>query len=162
MEPAPNSPTMPQQIARIAAVTGVALTALGIGVIALGTALYDRGALAFPVLVQIAVLAGEVGLGMVPCIMLLNAARLVHKGGLTRAKSTSIAGGLVLLPYIGAAALFRMFANPCWDNPTCTGGSSFEDAVLKGGIIFLMLAAAVALLISPILLGVVHRSADQG
>lgn len=156
-----HSHRMPHRFARLATITGVVLAALGVGALIAGSALYDSGVLAFPILLQIAVLAGEVGFGTVPCVMLLRAAQLARKEDVAQARSASVTGGLVLLPCIGAAALFRLVANPCWDNPTYSGGASFEDGILKAGILILLLAAVMALLLSPIFLVLVRRSADQ-
>jgi hypothetical protein len=138
-------------LARLTTVA-VALTILGTG-----TALYVRGPLAFPSAVQVGTVLGAVGLGAIPCFLLLQAARLTAAEDAPQARSASLAGGLVLLPGIGVAAIFRLIANPCWDNLTCTSGSSIEDGVLTIGILILLLAAAVALLLSPVLFSFTGR-----
>lgn len=156
-----GSHRVPQWIATVATVTCVGLAALGLIAVVVGTALYDSRVLTFPVVVQVVVMAVGICLGAVPCTILLRAAGLAWMGDLTGARSASIAGGLVLLPGIGVAAFFRMFANPCWNNPTCTSDPSLEDGILKIGILVLMPAAAVALLITPILLGLARKSIRQ-
>ncbi len=156
-----RSAPISQWMAYLAAVAGAVLAALGVCAVVLGTALYDDRVLRFPIGVQIAIVVGVVGLGMVPCQMLLRAAKLARRADLPAARSASLAGGVVLLPGIGAVALFRVFANPCWDNPSCTGGSSLEDSILKAALLVLLLAAAVALLLSPLLLRAARRSTEH-
>lgn len=156
-----SSAPISQWMAQLAAVAGVVLAALGVVAVALGAALYDSGALGFPIGVQIAVVVGVVGLGVVPCRMLLRAAESVFRADLTAARKASLAGGAVLLPGIGAVAAFRAFANPCWDNPGCTGGSSVEDNILKAALLVLLVSAAVALLLLPLLLRTPPRSTEQ-
>jgi hypothetical protein len=144
-------------LARVTTVAAVALTILGIGTLITGAALYVRGPLGFPLAVQVGIVLGAVGLGAIPCFLLLQAARLASGEDAPRARSASLAGGLVLLPGIGLAAIFRLIANPCWDNPTCTTGSPIEDGILTIGILILLLAAAVALLLSPLLFSITRR-----
>jgi hypothetical protein len=143
---------------RVVPVAAVILTVLGIGTVIVGTALYIWGPLAFPSWVNVAVVAVEIGLGTIPCMMLVRAARLWREVDENQTRYTSIASGLLLLPGIGVVALFRVFANPCWDNPTCTGGSSIEDSVLLIGIVVLLLAAVVAILLLPVMLTITARS----
>lgn len=148
-------------MAQLATVTGSVLAALGVSAVVLGTALYDHEVLDFPTGVQIAVVVGVVGLAMVPCTMLLRAAQWVLRGNPTAATSASIGGGVVLLTGVGAVAFFKVFANPCWDNPSCTDGSSVADSILAAALLILLLAAAVALLLSPLLLHSARRSAEH-
>jgi hypothetical protein len=146
---------------RLSTKIAVVLVILGVGAVIVGTALYDHGTLAFPLLVPGAIFVGEIAIGTIPCIMLLRAARLTGTLDLARVRNASIAGGLVLLPASGVTALFSVVANPCWDNPSCTGGATVEDGVLKAGIFALILAAAVALVTTPILLNRVRSSEER-
>lgn len=150
-----------QWMAQLAAIAGAVLAALGVVAVILGTVLYDSRALGFPIGVQIAVEVGIVGLGVVPVWMLLRAAKLVLQADLTAASAVSLSGGMVLLPCIGAVALFRILANPCWDNPSCTGGSSVEDSLLQAALIVSLLSAAVALLLLPLLLRLARRQTEH-
>jgi hypothetical protein len=138
-----------------------ALTLVGVVVLMVGTALFDGRTLSFPISVQIAFLVGEAAVGAVPCFLLLRGAQCARKRDFRRAITASIIAGLVLLPGIGVAALYRTFADPCWDNPTCTAGPSFAYTTITGGIVILLISAVCALILSPILLNVARKAADQ-
>lgn len=149
------------RMARLATTTGLVVTVLGIAVLITGTALFDAQMLAFPFGVQVAIVVGGGALGLLPCRLLLRAVRLARPQTLTQSRTMSIGGGIMLLPGIAAAALFKVFANPCWDNPSCTGGMSLADTLLGYGIVILVVAVAVTLLVVPGFITVIERSAHR-
>jgi hypothetical protein len=96
---------------------------------------------------------------LLPCGALLVAAVRARNGAYAQAAVISVLGGVLAFVDLVVAALSAGYANPCFEQVSCTAGPTAGYALLTAAAFGFLLAAAIGIILGPVALLFLARRA---